>query len=199
MKEECLVLVYLALFCLSFGCSRTPDSSGDAANPTNTNTNARRELADSKVGIISPPQEFQANFGHTNIWGNLVISTTEDVRAQAEQGDAMAQCALGSRYYYGNGVVRDHKEAANWFRKAAEQGNVYGQLLIAWFFLEEKSASTNKALASEWLLKALKNPDAIHLFRTAAESGNPWAQWFLGTCYTKGQGVSQDSGEAMKW
>ncbi len=43
-------------------------------------------------------------------------------RPLAEQGDANAQFNLGSMYEYGEGVPQDDKEAARWFRLAAEQG-----------------------------------------------------------------------------
>jgi restriction system protein len=41
----------------------------------------------------------------------------------AQQGDAIAQNLLGVIYYYGQGVAIDSAMAANWFRKAAAQGN----------------------------------------------------------------------------
>ena len=44
------------------------------------------------------------------------------VRAQAEQGDAGAQFALGTMYQYGQGVAQDYGEALRWWRSAAEQG-----------------------------------------------------------------------------
>ena len=44
-------------------------------------------------------------------------------RKAAEQGEASAQEELGTAYFFGDGVQRDHSEAAKWFRKAAEQEN----------------------------------------------------------------------------
>jgi len=40
---------------------------------------------------------------------------------------------------------------------------------------------------------------AIPLFRTLAEQGNSYAQYSLGIMYVKGQGVTQDYTEGMKW
>ena len=34
---------------------------------------------------------------------------------------------LGLMYGNGKGVPQDHKEAVKWYRKAADQGNAYGQ------------------------------------------------------------------------
>ena len=45
----------------------------------------------------------------------------------AEQGDAKAQFLVGAMYSDGIGVPHDHKEAARWYRLAAEQGYVLAQ------------------------------------------------------------------------
>ena len=44
------------------------------------------------------------------------------LRADAEQGDADAQYALGNAYWYGGGVDKDQRAAMRWYSKAAEQG-----------------------------------------------------------------------------
>jgi len=49
----------------------------------------------------------------------------KEFRALASEGDAVAtvaQANLGMMYENGHGVTQDYKEAANWYRKAAEQG-----------------------------------------------------------------------------
>src|SRR6476660_3157547 len=45
----------------------------------------------------------------------------EEVKAKAEAGDPESEVELGRRYHKGEGVVKDHAEAAKWYRKAAEQ------------------------------------------------------------------------------
>jgi putative methionine-R-sulfoxide reductase with GAF domain len=54
-------------------------------------------------------------------------STLAQLRQLAEQGDPLAQNALGLRYAQGDGVKLDEREAARWFTQAAEQGNVAAQ------------------------------------------------------------------------
>lgn len=44
----------------------------------------------------------------------------EIVRKAADQGDASAQYNLGVMYVNGEGVTQDYKQAAKWYRKAAE-------------------------------------------------------------------------------
>ena len=46
-----------------------------------------------------------------------------DLRARANQGDARAQDNLGYMYDKGRGVAQDSKQAAFWYRKAADQGD----------------------------------------------------------------------------
>ena len=50
-----------------------------------------------------------------------------ETKAKAETGDTVAQYNLGSMYWSGEGVLIDHKQAVNWFRKAAEQGHANAQ------------------------------------------------------------------------
>ena len=49
------------------------------------------------------------------------------LRALAEQGNAVAQYNLGFRYANGDGVPQDNAEAVRWWRLAAEQGNAVAQ------------------------------------------------------------------------
>ena len=44
-------------------------------------------------------------------------------RKAAEQGFVDAQANLGMMYYHGQGVSRDHKEAARWLQLAADRGD----------------------------------------------------------------------------
>lgn len=48
-------------------------------------------------------------------------------KAKAETGNSVAQFNLGSMYWSGEGVLIDHKQAVNWYRKAAEQGHANAQ------------------------------------------------------------------------
>src|SRR5882672_7595426 len=47
----------------------------------------------------------------------------EEVKAKGEAGDAESRVELGLRYDQGAGVVKDHAEAAKWYRKAAQQND----------------------------------------------------------------------------
>ena len=47
--------------------------------------------------------------------------------AAAQQGDAQAQHMLGFMYEDGEGVAKDKRKAASWFRKAGYQGHLQVQ------------------------------------------------------------------------
>ena len=48
----------------------------------------------------------------------------------AEQGDAQAQYEVGRRFWNGDGVDQDHKQAADWFDRAARQGLAAAQCAL---------------------------------------------------------------------
>ena len=51
----------------------------------------------------------------------------DELRAVAEQGNAVAQGDLGFMYANGLGVLRDDAEAVRWYRLAADQGDADAQ------------------------------------------------------------------------
>ena len=100
----------------------------------------------------------------------------------AESGDVEAQRDLGNIYYFGIGVEVDLDEAREWLTKAAEQGDMKSQSLLASLYLREK----NFTKGVEWLRKAADNGDEISLLG-------------LGYMYLTGVSVPQDYKEALKY
>ncbi len=89
-------------------------------------------------------------------------------------------------YAKGQGVAQDYAEAVKWFRRAAEQGNVFAQSHFGWIYAEGEGVTQDYAEAVKW-------------FRLAAEQGHAPAQYSLGLRYAKGQGVAQDHVLAHMW
>ena len=54
----------------------------------------------------------------------------EDLKIAVDTDDPAAQFRLGSAYDAGELVRRDYIEAADWWKKAAEQGNAEAQLCL---------------------------------------------------------------------
>ena len=143
--------------------------------------------------------------------------------AAAETGDAMAQWGLGMMYDNGYlGVPQDPAEAAVWYRKAAEQGNVPAQRNLGYMYATGRGVPQDDVEAVAWYRQAADqgdsssktalgeayadgrgvpqdNQEAEKLFRQAAEQGNASAQYNLGVMYFNGRGVPQDDVEAAAW
>jgi uncharacterized protein len=107
--------------------------------------------------------------------------------AKANSGDLAAQVAVGDSYAEGKGVARDYKQAADWYRKAAEKGDVAAEMHLAALYRDgSKNFPRDMAQCAEW-------------YRKAADQGDPTAQGTLGTLYFMGQGVPQNYLEAYFW
>jgi TPR repeat protein len=107
--------------------------------------------------------------------------------AKANGGDAAAQVAVGESYAAGTGVARDYKAAAEWYRKAADKGDVAGELHLAVLYRDGGNGfPRDMAQAAAW-------------YKKAADQGDVSAQGTLGTLYSFGQGVEQSYVEAYYW
>ena len=105
---------------------------------------------------------------------------------RAEQGDAIAQNELGSRYYAGRGVKRDDAEAARWIRLAAAQGYAPAQYNLGLLHFRNRGVEGNDTEAARW-------------YRAAAEQGYAPAQAGLGYLHIYGAGVDEDHVLAYMW
>jgi hypothetical protein len=107
--------------------------------------------------------------------------------ARANGGDASAQVLVGESYAAGKGVAPDLQLAANWYRKAAGQGSVTGEMRLAELYRDGGTGFPRDiAQAAAWYGKA-------------AELGDVDAQGTLGVLYSIGQGVPQSYVEAYCW
>jgi len=89
-------------------------------------------------------------------------------------------------YATGRGVSQDIKQAAVWYRKAADQGNA--------------SAELNLGAAYYGGQGVPKDPkQALKYFQLSAQQGNGRAQFNLATLYTNGEGIKQDLPRAFIW
>jgi len=86
-------------------------------------------------------------------------------------------------YAKGDGVKQDIRKGAQWFRKAANQGDREAEYNLGVYF--EKHV-TDFQRAAAW-------------YREAAERGFARAQCRLGQMYMEGMGVNRNPDEASKW
>jgi len=107
--------------------------------------------------------------------------------AKANSGDAASQVQVGECYASGQAVTRDLKQAAEWYRKAADKGDIDGEVHLAALFRDGgKNFPRDMLQAAQW-------------YRKAAEQGDVTAQATLGVLYSIGQGVPQSDVEAYYW
>jgi TPR repeat protein len=89
-------------------------------------------------------------------------------------------------YDRGNGLTRDYREAARWFRLAAEQGDASAQVNLGVMYAHGRGVPHDDKEAAKW-------------YRLAAEQGRASAQFNLGLMYANGQGVPQNLIQAHMW
>lgn len=114
--------------------------------------------------------------------------------AKANAGDAAAQVQVGESYAHAAAtahdkaqIADDYKQAEAWYRKAADQKNIAGELHLAALYRDGGVGfARDMAQAAAW-------------YRTAADQGDPDAQATLGVLYSMGQGVAQSDVEAYFW
>ncbi len=110
----------------------------------------------------------------------------EDLRRDAENGDAMAQHDLALAYLNGRGVPQNYQIAAEWFEKAAEAGLERAQFNLA--VLHENALGVPEDIER-----------AFKLYGAAAEQGFGPAQHNLAVAYAQGRGTSRDYRAAALW
>lgn len=101
----------------------------------------------------------------------------------AQDGDARAQYSLGKLFETGGeGLPVDRPQALEWYGKAAEQG-------IA-------AAFNNLGLMHA---QDGKPTQAAEFWKKAAERNHPMGQYNLALAFFRGEGVSEDQGQAVFW
>ncbi|MEJ0094408.1 MAG: hypothetical protein WDN46_13500 [Methylocella sp.] len=116
----------------------------------------------------------------------LAAMAVEDLRNQADAGDAAAQFELGRRLADGRTGARDITLAAQYYAKAAEQGIAAAQYRLA--VLTEKGLGVDRDPA---------RAQALHL--EAAEHGNARAMHNLGVLAADGVDEKPDYAAAAIW
>ena len=99
---------------------------------------------------------------------------------------ATAQYNLGLMYDNGQGVLQDYKNAAKWYKLAAEQGYASAQYNLGVIYEKGDGLVQDYKTAVKW-------------YKLAAEQGDTPAQYNLGLMYAKGHGVIQDNIYAHMW
>lgn len=102
------------------------------------------------------------------------------------QGDALAQFGMGLLYKHGRGVTQNNQQAAELYRKAAEQDIPAAQNNLGIMYANGEGVVQDFQQAAQW-------------YRKAADHHVAQAQYSLAMLYLNGTGLTQDSPQAIKW
>ena len=97
---------------------------------------------------------------------------------KAEQGDAPSQTLLGQILYQGEGVEKNYRQAADWFRLAAASGDPQAKFALGMMYLSGHGVLPDKAKAAE-------------MFAEAGQTGHADALYNLALLYLEGEGVER--------
>lgn len=140
---------------------------------------------------------------------DLAAMASSHPQAQYDQG---RQLAMADKF----------KEAAEWFRKAADQGLAIAQYDLGLFYLKGNGLAQSDAQALRWWRKAAEQghanaqmnvaglieagrgakadvAEAFRLKMQAAEGGNADAQYRVAIHYLKGNGVDRNPEQCAQW
>ncbi|WP_109488843.1 tetratricopeptide repeat protein [Occallatibacter savannae] len=145
-----------------------------------------------------------------------------NIQANAERGSVQKEIELADAYFAGKGVVRDEKQAAYWYEKAANSGDPNAQLQIGFFYeagigvVRDSSRATawfqraaaggsvqakvNLGVAYIWGAGVRKDPVlGVQFLRAAAEQGSGPGAYYLADSYYLGVGVEKNLDQAKHW
>jgi hypothetical protein len=117
--------------------------------------------------------------------GDYVLAA-EELRADAERGNAQAQVLLGRVQRDTRNPSRDFSEAFKWFQRAAEAGSAEGRYWMG--VMAQRGEGTTKDI-----------DQAVAWWRQAAEAGYARAMGVLASVYASGSDVEKDMAEAVRW
>lgn len=140
----------------------------------------------------------------------------------AKAGIVSAQVKLAGCYAEGRGVRVNRREAAKWYRAAAERGNVTAQCYLGRCYEKGWGVKKSELEAVEWYRKAAVQGDAygqfllgvayecgvgvkrdyeqaVEQYRKSAEQESVYGQCFLGSCYEEGLGLEKNEKMAKMW
>ena len=117
------------------------------------------------------------------------LNYVNNLHYRAVQGSAKAQYVLGNAYYRGDGVPQNYAEAAQWYRRAAEQKDpLIDPVRLEHSREQPASPPAPPKVYLNYPPHLLHQSSSVRLARIA-----------LSDMYRKGEGVPQDSAEAQRW
>jgi TPR repeat protein len=212
---------------------KTAEAKPPATNPPAAEPPKAEAKPPAAGGPGALPQQ-EANAGKSDTEGELSKVEAKDMpkppeqhaewyRRAAEADNYVAQYILGEMHVKGAGVAKDFGQAARWFRRSADRGNLArSQYALGLLYARGLGVAKSDVEALLWFQKAAdqghlaaitqvgifllegrgtrRDPERARQFlERAAEGEELNAQYTLGRMYERGDGVKKDMVEAMKW
>jgi TPR repeat protein len=108
------------------------------------------------------------------------------IRPLADEGEPLAEYALGGMYAHGFGVPQNYPEAMKWLHTAAAKGIAAAQYELGFMYENGQGVAQDFTQAAYW-------------YEQAAERGDDSSEVNLGYLYENGKGVARDLVQAYKW
>lgn len=153
------------------------------------------------------------HFGLLNLFGNLVEKNITDaikyLKIASNRGLAIASKVLGDIYFTGVEVTKNTKQALDYYRVAADQGDMDSKFQVA---LMSDSFHESNNYYLHYYCKYLEpdifflmdrlpsgDPSKLDLLKLLADNGNVWAMHQVGLAYRDGIGTKTDLNEARNY
>jgi len=165
-----------------------------SADPENVSSRQLSEMnvdtiiASCESSIVGDPQNMRAVALLARVLSitERYSESIEFARTSAEAGDEVGMNVLGVHLLHGLGVEKDEREAAQWFTKSFNRGNVLATANLAVMYYYGTGVPQDEFLGFE-------------LLRKAADHGHVASKRRIGDAYLEGRGVAQDNDEAVHW
>jgi len=176
-----------------------------------------------KIFFVLPVLFLTSCSVHKSIWRAYKNEAYADIlricQAKDEAADPRCQYALGTLYYYGQGVKKDRASAAEWFAKAASGNFKYAQMKLGELYFNGDGVDKDGTKAIDYWGKAAGNglPEAdyrLYIYHSstkgdavlaekwlwkAAEAGSVSAQVTLGTKLCEDPKAPSCSTNGISW
>ncbi|GAA5798998.1 hypothetical protein HPULCUR_004407 [Helicostylum pulchrum] len=131
------------------------------------------------------------------------INSMIQFKTSAHYNDVETMYKVAERFYYGQGVSKDYKEATHWFTKAAERGYTPAQNFLGHIYRKEYDSSVNyeetEKNGENFNSVELDLDKAFKWYTLSAGAGDKEGQMKLGTMYLNGFGTEINFDVALEW
>lgn len=155
-----IIPIFLTSLLFITACTSDVEKTSSSENTVNAALHLYDKFSD--ISEESTLEEFKRN-----------IALEKEITTKAKAGDIEAQITLGELYRRGkkSGITQDHNKAAEWYQKAANQGNNYAH---------------NMADLT-YILKLAEGQPDFNRIKKNADNGDPEALFILGMAHATGK------------